>query len=144
MDEEGLHRPAMAALRAALGEPPLPPQDEDTPTTAQRSFWRARLEAALQAGSLADTADTWRALLRHDRRDGTLTVEFEPSPDQLVVDVRASGETDDEAGAGGDPAPDDPGDQERFARIVADVVDRFDVDDTGSHIRLVKSHTPVD
>lgn len=83
-------------------------------------------------------------LLRHDRRDGTLTVEFEPSPDQLVVDVRASGEADDEAGAGGDPAPDDPGDQERFARIVADVVDAFDVDDTGSHIRLVKSHTPVD
>ncbi|HET7863357.1 MAG TPA: contractile injection system tape measure protein, partial [Burkholderiaceae bacterium] len=67
--------PALAAVRAALGEPAPPhphaqpeavdPEDDTPPS--QRSFWRARVEAALQAGSLDGTADTWRALLRHDR-----------------------------------------------------------------------------
>jgi hypothetical protein len=72
-------RPALAAVRAALGEPVPPhpvsqpdaPPDaeasEDSHAPSQRSFWRARVEAALQAGSLAGTADAWRALLRHDR-----------------------------------------------------------------------------
>ncbi len=72
-------QPALAAVRAALGEPtPSRPDaqpdaqahdedSEDSSPASQRSFWRARVEAALLAGSLAGTADTWRALLRHDR-----------------------------------------------------------------------------
>jgi anti-sigma regulatory factor (Ser/Thr protein kinase) len=74
-------------------------------------------------------------LLRHDHRDGTLTIEFEPSDDRLVIDVHASsdeGSTPDQASC------------ERFASIVGDVVDRYELDETGRHIRLVKSHAPVD
>jgi anti-sigma regulatory factor (Ser/Thr protein kinase) len=73
-------------------------------------------------------------LLRHDRGDGTLTIEFGPSPDQLVIEVRAApsdtNQPDDEA-------------RERFATIVGDVLDEYEVDEPRRRIRMVKAHVPA-
>jgi serine/threonine-protein kinase RsbW len=53
-------------------------------------------------------------LLRQHSGDGTLTVEFDPSPDQLVIDVRT---------APRDGSPSDDEGRQRFATIVGDVID---------------------
>ena len=74
-------------------------------------------------------------LLRDDHSDGTLMVEFEPSPDQLVVDVRAGSDE-------GEP-PDDEG-IERFVTIVDEVVDKYEIDESNRRVRLVKSHVALD
>lgn len=73
-------------------------------------------------------------VLRPEQGDGVLTVEFAPGDDLLVIDV--------DAGSGGGP-PDDES-RERFADIVGEVVDRYEIDGEGHRVRLVKSHVRRD
>jgi hypothetical protein len=74
-------------------------------------------------------------LLRPEHHDGVLTVEFAPATDLLVIDV--------DAGADAGAPPDDEG-RTRFADIVGEVVDRYEIADGGHRVRLVKSHTRLD
>ena len=74
-------------------------------------------------------------LLRPDHADGVLTLEFAPTTDLLVIDL--------DAGADGGSPPDEAS-RARFADIVGDVVDRYELADDGHRVRLVKSHARVD
>lgn len=74
-------------------------------------------------------------LLRHDDGLGTMTIEFEPSPDQLVIDVTTA--------ARDDLSADDEA-RDRFATIVGEVIDEYEIDEPEGRVRLVKSHEPTD
>lgn len=74
-------------------------------------------------------------LLRHEDGESTITIKFERSADQLAIDIQAAprdtNQTDDEGRA-------------RFATIVGDVIDEYEVDEPQRRIRMVKSHVATD
>jgi hypothetical protein len=75
-------------------------------------------------------------LLRQESDDGTLTILFDPTPERITIDAHGP--------AGSRSADGSAESFERFSSIVADVVDRYEVDENCTHVRLVKDHRAVD
>jgi hypothetical protein len=69
-------------------------------------------------------------LLRPDSDDGTLTIVFDPTGEDLVVDAEV---TTGLTGAGADDEA-----RSRFKTLVDPVVDSWEIDDAGVAVHLVK------
>jgi len=75
--------------------------------------------------------ETLVLLLRPEGSAGEVTFTFTVTPDRLVIDAETT--------AGADQPWLDAGARTRFEALVADTVDRHEVDDSGHHVHLEKA-----